>query len=201
MPERLQILELILDRVVPEWRGPGPKFIGGYGKQVYWSNRAKAMLLRAGELQDKLGDGAPEMDASNLHPWVWEGAGPLWKTGHHLHAVGQAAVRVNAETQSKVGRRDVSEIDLFNQVFSTEPPKPGAPRLRVTPDDGGKTYQSIQRGARALADGLYSGVRNPAAHDGGEIGEQEALELLAAFSVLARWIDGATVEDFDTSTQ
>jgi hypothetical protein len=184
---------------VPAWRSPGPKFAGGYGKQVYWSNRAKAMLLRADELHVKLGDGAPEMDASNLHPWVWEGAAPLWKTGHHLHAVGQAAVRANAETQSKVGRRDVSETDLFNQVFSTDPPKAGVSRLRVMPDDGSRTFQSVQRGARALAEGLYAGVRNPAAHDGGEIGEQEALEQLAAFSLLARWVDGAEVETVDAT--
>jgi hypothetical protein len=35
----------------------------------------------------------------------------------------QAAIRVNAETQAKVGRRDITETALFNQVFSLDEPK------------------------------------------------------------------------------
>jgi Protein of unknown function (Hypoth_ymh) len=96
---------------------------------------------------------------------VWESAAPLWRTKHFSQAVTQAAIRVNAETQAKVARRDVNETDLFNQVFSLDAPKTGAPRLRLMPDDGSKTYQSVYRGARSLAEGLYAGVRNPASHD------------------------------------
>ena len=64
-------------------------------------------------------------------------------------------------------------------------------------DDGSKTYQNLHRGARAFADGLYTAIRNPGMHmptvtDGGE--EQLALEQLAAFSLLARWVDQAAVE-------
>jgi len=69
------------------------------------------------------------MDASRLHPWAWESGASFWRTGHFVQAVMQAAIRVNAETQAKVGRMDVSETDLFNQVFSLDQPKPGAPRL------------------------------------------------------------------------
>jgi hypothetical protein len=59
-----------------------------------------------------------------------------------------AAVRVNAETQSKVGRRQVGETDRFKQVFSLDLPKPGRPRLRLMPDDKSKTYASLDRGLR-----------------------------------------------------
>jgi hypothetical protein len=46
-----------------------------------------------------------------------------------------------------------------------------------------------------LGAGCFEGIRNPAAHeDGLSLPEQMALEQLAAFSVLARWIDECTVE-------
>ena len=106
-------------------------------------------------------------------------------------------IRINAETQAKLGRMDVSETALFNEAFSLDDPKDGAPRLRLMKDDGGKTYQNLHRGARAFADGLYTAIRNPGMHmppqsDGGE--EQLALEQLAAFSLLARWIDQSEIE-------
>jgi hypothetical protein len=96
----------------------------------------------------------------------------------------QAAIRTNFETQTKVGRMDLSETALFDEAFSHDAPKEGAPRLRLAEDDGGKTYQNVHRGARAFAEGLYTAIRNPGMHtpppaDGGE--EQLALEQLAAF--------------------
>ena len=110
----------------------------------------------------------------------------------------QAAIRINAETQAKLGRMDVSETALFNEAFSLDEPKEGAPRLRLAEDDGGKTYQNLHRGARAFADGLYTAIRNPGMHkpqesEGGE--EQLALEQLAAFSLLARWVEQADVKE------
>jgi hypothetical protein len=71
------------------------------------------------------------------------------------------------------------------------------PRLRLMPNDGSDNYKNLHNGARALGEGLYWAVRNigmytPPPTDGGE--EQLALEQLAAFSLLARWADQATVE-------
>jgi hypothetical protein len=103
-------------------------------------------------------------------------------------------MRINTETQAKLGRMDVSETALFNEAFSLSDPKPGSPRLRLAKDVGSKTYESLHRGARAFAEGLYAGIRNPGMHapsDGGE--EQLALEQLAAFSLFARWVDQAEV--------
>jgi hypothetical protein len=37
--------------------------------------------------------------------------------------------------------------------------------------------------------GCAQGIRNPQAHPSEDITEQEALEQLAALSVLARWVD------------
>ena len=59
----------------------------------------------------------------------------------------------------------------------------------------GKTHESVQRGAWSLAEGLFAGVRNLASHtyQETEVDEQRSLEQLAAVSVLARWVDDATM--------
>lgn len=195
--QRAHVVEQILDRVLPAWRRGRPEKDSEYDWLRDQASRAKAALQRSAELTENLGDNAPDMDAANLHPWAWENGKSYWNTGHFHQAVMQAAIRINAETQAKLGRRDVSETALFNEAFSLDDPKDGAPRLRLMKDDGGKTYQNLHRGARAFADGLYTAIRNPGMHmppqsDGGE--EQLALEQLAAFSLLARWIDQSEIE-------
>ncbi|GAA3819359.1 TIGR02391 family protein [Cellulomonas soli] len=189
------VVEQILDRVLPGWSRERPE----KDKEYRWlrdqAARGKTALLREAELAEKLGDNAPEMDAANLHPWSWENGRSYWNTGHYHQAVMQAAIRINAETQAKLGRMDVSETDLFNQAFSLSAPTTDVPRLRLMDDDGSKTYKNVHRGAMAFAEGLYAAIRNPGMHvphDGGE--EQLALEQLAAFSLLARWVDQAKVE-------
>ena len=191
---RAHVVEQILDRVLPGWKVDRP----AKDKDFRWlrdqASRAKAELQRSEELAERLGDNAPDMDAGDLHPWAWENGRSFWNTGHFHQAVMQAAMRINAETQSKLGRLDVSETALFNEAFSLSDPKLGSPRLRLAENDGSKTYESLHRGARAFAEGLYAAIRNPGMHvptDGGE--EQLALEQLAAFSLLARWVDQAEV--------
>lgn len=62
-------------------------------------------------------------------------------------------------------------------------------------DDGSDTFRSLQRGAATFAEGCCAGIRNPNSHEDGlpELPQHEALEQLAAFSVLARWVDTATL--------
>jgi hypothetical protein len=191
------VAEQVLDRVIPTWPKQAPS--SQRNKETWnhlrdWAGRAIAQLEREEELREKLGDNAPLLDAAALHAWVWDGVASLWRTGHFRQAVDQAAIHLNAETQSKVGRRDLSETKLFQQVFSTDDPLPGKPRLRLLQDDSGDTFKNVHRGAMAMAEGLYAAIRNPIAHEvGEELTEQEALEQLAAFSVLARWVDRAWV--------
>lgn len=192
---RAHVIEQILDRVLPGWQKERPAKDRDFRWLRDQASRAKAALQRAAELADKLGDNAPDMDAANLHPWAWENGRSYWNTGHFHQAVMQAAIRINAETQAKLGRMDVSETALFNEAFSLSDPKAGAARLRLAENDGSKTYENLHRGARSFAEGLYAGIRNPGMHvpyGGGE--EQLALEQLAAFSLLARWVDQSTVE-------
>lgn len=64
----------------------------------------------------------------------------------------------------------------------------------MEPDDS-STYRSVQRGALTFAEGVFAGIRNPLSHEAeNELSEHEALEYLAALSVLARWVDESKVE-------
>jgi len=106
-----------------------------------------------------------------MHPWVWSGAKSLWQSGHLAEAVHAASVKVNAETQNRLGRRNTSEGDLFVQAFSDDPARPGAPRLRPHGDDDGKTSKSVRRGVRMFAEGCFAAIRNPIAHEQGDLSE------------------------------
>lgn len=83
----------------------------------------------------------------------------------------------------------------MSQAFSVDDPGLGKPRLRLMPNDGSETFRSVQSGAVQFGSGCFMALRNPAAHEhhDDELPEQEALEQLAAFSILARWVDQAAV--------
>lgn len=191
-----QVVEQILEQVLEDdtWHSKS----SGYDP---WSGhrdaafRAISQLLRAGEIPAGLGGDAPRLYASHLHAWVWDAAKSQWSSNHFRDAVFHASIRVNVETQAKTGRTDIREKALFDEAFSLDPPQPGKPRLRIMADDGSKTYGSLHRGARTFAEGCYAGIRKPYGHyAGAEPSADEALEQLAAFSILARWVDHATVE-------
>lgn len=189
-------IEKILDRVTPGWRAlEKADDTGRWQQHRRAAIRAIAELEEAAELREILGDDAPTINANRLHPWAWEGARSMWASQHYRQGVVDALKRINAEAQNKTNRHELSETPLFRQLFSLEDPKPGMPRLRLFDDDGGDTFKSVHRGAMALAEGLFAGIRNVVAHTvvETEADEQAALEQLAAVSVLARWVDEAKV--------
>lgn len=189
-----QVVEQILERVLPRWRTEIPADEKGRWQQHREAaQRAIVVIESRAELAAKLGDNAPTLNAAGLHPWAWEAARSLWQSGHFREAVRAAAVKINAETQNKLDRRDLSETALFQFAFSSDAPVPRKARLRPAGDDGGRTSTSLRRGIAAYAEGCFAAIRNPLSHDEGEMLEQEALEQLAAFSVLARWIDASSV--------
>ncbi|WP_406414271.1 TIGR02391 family protein [Streptomyces halstedii] len=70
--------------------------------------------------------------------------------------------------------------------------KPRAP-TRYCPDT--PTWRARQEGAKYFSAGAFLGIRNLAAHQETVTWtEQEALEYLASFSVVARWIEECSVE-------
>lgn len=194
--KQAQVVEKILDLVLLRWR----EQIKGNDSNRWTAHREAAIrareeLNREQEISENLGEQSPSLSAQQLHPWIWGGASSLWNSGHFREAVEGAIRKLNAETQNKLGRRDISETDLFKQAFSTDAPEVGRRRLRRMADDGSKTYKSVQRGAMAFAEGIFSGIRNPLSHESDhDLTEQEALEYLASLSVLARWVDSSSIE-------
>jgi len=192
---RLAVVEPILDKLVPGWKTsmPTDKW-NKFAQPREAALRSITTLERGEELKEKLGDSAPRLSASAMHHWVWSAAQSLWQSGHYRNAVGNAALKVNAETQNKAGTRKLSEIALFNVVFSFDRnPKTDQPKFILDADDGTPTADSERRGIRSLAEACYALIRNPLNHNLGDISETEALEQLAMFSVLSKWIEGSAV--------
>lgn len=157
------------------------------------AQRGLGILDDMDEWAANLAPDAPTLSADQFHPWVWDAARTFWESKHYRKAVDVAANAVTAHTQSKVGRTDVFDADLMNQIF-TDKPKPGQAYLRLPGDPTDLTIKSRNRALRPFADGCFAGIRNQAAHEHGpDWDEQTALEFLAALSILARWIDECVV--------
>jgi hypothetical protein len=151
--------------------------------------RGIGILTDMDEWALRLAPDAPSLPADQFHPWVWDAARTFWESKHYRAAVHAAATSINAHLQNKIGRRDVSDAKLVQEALSEKAPEPGKPRLRIPGDPTEPGVQTRQRGALQLGQGAYFALRNPAAHETGDLAEQEALEQLATFSVLARLID------------
>ena len=157
------------------------------------------VLKHARVREQILGPAGPALAAEGLHRWVWHAAVDLWDGGHYKQAVNGAAAKVEEQTQLKLGREDLYGTKLYTEAFRLET-KPGERRLRFThltekTADGNltETWKSAHQGAMNYGQGCALGIRNMNAHGTRELPEQEALEYLAALSVLARWVDTAQV--------
>jgi len=127
--------------------------------------------------------------AAALHEHAWSPAVErLLRNGHYTQAVHEAASALNKLLQARTGRHDKYDLDLANQVFSSDPPQPGKPRLRWPGDPRTATVRSMNDGIRGFAAGVFQAIRNPVAHGDAELNQQVALEYLASVSVLIRWI-------------
>ena len=164
-----------------------------FGDGLALAQRALGKLQTEADTFAHLGSSAPQMAADGLHPVIWNGAKDLWNDGHYRAAVLQAAALLNVHVQGRVQRYDVSDVVLMQQTFSLGSAEPGKPRLRWPGDDADLTVKAMRNGILWFAQGAFSAIRNPAAHGTDDLPKQEALELLATLSTLARWIDGCDI--------
>lgn len=163
--------------------------------------RALGMLEDRAVLNSKLAPDAPVLAADGMHPWVWHPARPLWEIQQFRLALLAAATTINRKLQDKVGRRDASDDKLIEQCFSENAPEPRKPRLRVPGEHNDTTVKSRQLGTLHFALGCIKTIRNPVAHDPGELNEQAAFEQLATLSTLARFLDECEVLTVDEKDQ
>jgi uncharacterized protein (TIGR02391 family) len=153
------------------------------------AERGLGVLNDRDEVTARLAPDAPVLPADQFHPWVWNSARTLWESHHYRQAIQTAWTAINAKIRDKVGRRDVSDAKLVQDVFSKDAPAPGVTRLRVPGDPTDETVQSRQRGTLQLGLACVSLLRNPVSHEEDELDEHVALEQLAALSVFARVVD------------
>ncbi len=152
--------------------------------------KALGLLTTGFEAKQRMRQDAPELAADRLHPWVWDAARAMWEAGSPQVAVLHAAQSVNARLQQRIKRFDVSEAQLCREAFTLDDPKLGQSRLRFPGDRKTDTWKALQNGARDFGAGCFMAIRNPLAHNHQyPLQAQEALEQLAVFSVLARWIE------------
>lgn len=119
-----QIVEQILDRVLPQWRTQVPgdrnETVNRWCQHREAAQRADAVLLRDAEVRERLGDDAPQLSAAAMHRWVWDGARSLWRSGHFREAVTAAArnpIRRPRATHGGDDRRAESG-DLSDVVYA-----------------------------------------------------------------------------------
>lgn len=190
----------ILDALYPAWRvenQPSKSF--EFSRERDACQRLLSRLASQSEIEKILGDagGGPALSAGLLHESVWGAARTQWATEHQHEAVLAAAKAVNSMLQQKVDRRDLSDLKLVRDAFSEKSPEPGRARLRFPHVDDEQTRESLRRGVMDFGAGCFAAIRNPVGHLPNadlELTDQEALERLAALSLLARWIEEATVE-------
>jgi len=196
---RLQAAKALVDAIAPEMTDRVEPSRGMYA--IDWANavevcvRVRGTIRYMEEIATIIGPSGPSIAAGRLHHWVWEAAATAWDAGLRRSAVQSAGARIDNETQVKLRRMDLFGVDLARQAWAAADPEPGKARLRPVGfgDPGSRSYSSALDGARDFHAGAMARIRNLATHGVEEFDEQEALEQLAALSVLARWIDAADV--------
>jgi hypothetical protein len=139
------------------------------------------------------------LEVEKMHPELAATAARLFDQGHYREAVLRAARIVNELTQDRVGIEvaGLEGVSLVQQAWSTSDSEPGRPRLRVPGVDRvteERMWNDLHIGALHFGQGLYMRVRNVVEHGRDEFNEAVAAEMLAGFSLYARWVTDAQVE-------
>lgn len=162
-------------------------------------NACERML---GQLETQVAKAAaeapPAIGAAAMHPLIWGAAQRLWRDQHYREAVAAAADALIDSVKRMTRRNDVSETALWQETFAEKDPASGKPRLRWPGEPSHRDVKSMNDGLRQFAPGAQMTIRNPAAH-GDAMGEQDALERLAALSLLARWVDHCRLVEVEGS--
>ena len=171
-----------------------------WSNRLEWVNRLLGILEHRVERDKIFTPTGPKLNASDLHPWVWNAARDLWKNGHYREAVQAGATAVETHTKLKTNRNDIAGTNLYTGVFNTTT-KPGERRLRFPDIDENSTgekpsqdWTNAHDGAASFGRGFSMAIRNRVTHSVNNLTQQTALEFLAALSILARWVDNAEVQ-------
>jgi len=135
---------------------------------------------------------AAELDVVGLHPWIRGAVEGLWDNAPPRMAVDEAAHKIEVPLKALLGV-DLTGTPLVTEALNTAAPKPGGKRPRFSGyERDTQAWTNAHEGAMNLARGCKMRLRNLAEHHE-EFGRDVALEALAAFSLLARWIESAEI--------
>jgi hypothetical protein len=153
-----------------------------------------------GALHDQASAG---LSPNHFHDVVWRAASKQWVAKHWPDAVFEGSKAVNLMLQAKLERTDLSEAKLVREALSKSDPTVGRTRLRFPMIEDDQTRESMREGVMGFGAGCFQAIRNPPGHlpnEDHQLSKQEALEQLAALSLLARWIEKAEVEFAPSAT-
>ena len=135
------------------------------------------------------------LGVDDLHRWLREGVRVRWEGPNYLDTLTWIGPALSARVQRKIGTSEKGDRQLLLDVFSDKDPRAGEARLRFPNEPNEDSRRSRLAGARALGEACYAGVRNMVMHRADlEWSRQQVLAYLVMFSVLASWIDEASVE-------
>lgn len=163
---------------------------------------ARGRLLAMIEEAESSASGAlPVFSPAALHPVVWAAAAEQWTIHRYRIAVREATEALTSHWKQRLGRTDTQATPFWQQTLSTSEPKPGEPRLSW-PDTGDlltdkgmrEGLSELTKSLKGLTVGINLTVRNPATHETAEYDEQDAMERLAAVSLIARLLDKCEVK-------
>lgn len=188
--QEVPVVRQILLRLDPELAGFKTGGLAIWDKALDAAHAGIGAIKAATEVERRMGPSLPQTDLGALHPTVAGAARKSFSREDYSQAVSIAAEQVVQEARSRTGRTDLVGIDVWRQAFSSSPPSAGAPRLRWPGDPSDVDVRNMNEGLRDLAAGLQRTVRNTSAHhpDAG-ISREEAIERLAALSLLATFVE------------
>jgi uncharacterized protein (TIGR02391 family) len=143
----------------------------------------------------------PLLHWRHLHAVVQDKSKAYYETADYYKAFEESMKKYEAEVQNKSGVHDVDGIDLMGKVFNAE-----KTILSVignyTKTNGDafsdRTIKNVQSGQMHLSQGVFSGGRNPIAHEENEelktsdlFSESDCLDLLSLLSHLFKRLDNS----------
>lgn len=138
----------------------------------------------------------PVIGLEAMHPLVRDAANRLWHSGHYRESVTAAAEALMTQVKVWTQRNDVADTSLWQEAFSSKDPEPKKPRLRWPGSPSDLDVKNMNVGLRQLAPGMQMTIRNTTAHMSEKLDKQEALEMLATLSLLARWVNKCELVKF-----
>lgn len=149
--------------------------------------------------------GRTPFSPADLPPVVWAGASKQWTLHQYRVAVAEGAESLTYYWKERLGRQDADASVFWQETLNASVgARPGKPKLVPPGDPANKTTKSLKAGLQDLGPalqklgrGLNLAVRNVAAHERQELSEQDAMEMLSAYSMFARMLDQCEVQFAD----